>query len=530
MKKLYYGGPILTMDPSVKRVEAVLTENGRIVGVGKKSDFETANAEQIDLEGKTMMPAFVDGHSHALSLGLGINHTCDLMGCGGFDDLLARFRRFREEKGLTHGEPITGKGYDPAIMKEGRHPDARVLDALGFDNPVACVHQSGHVAAYNSVAMERAGVNAQSFVCPEGGFAGRDERGELNGYFEESARGALNPLFKIKYTEEDYSRAMETSQKIYAQNGFGTVQEGSQNSPGKLAHLEQIARNGELKTDLVVYLSPAIKYDRERRECVEKYKDGYVNGLKVGGVKFFLDGSPQARTAWLSRPYEGETDYCGYPRMQDEKLEELLSNAVRQGLQPIAHCNGDAASEQFLSAVERIAQQEEIASLRPAMIHAQTVRYDQLKRMKAVGMMPSFFVGHCFYWGDTHLKNMGERGMRISPMRKAMEEGLVCSIHQDSPVTPPNMLHSVWCAVNRLTRDGVRLGDENQIDCYDALIAATRGGAYTYFEENTKGILRAGAAADFVLLDRDPTAVDPMEIQDICVLETVKSGETIFTL
>ena len=162
------------------------------------------------------------------------------------------------------------------------------------------------------------------------------------------------------------------------------------------------------------------------------------------------------------------------------------------------------------------------------MIHAQTVRYDQLDRMAQVGMMASFFVDHCFFWGDTHRKNLGDRAWRISPTKRALTLGIPFSFHQDCPVTPPDMLRSVWSAVNRVTRSGVILGEENRLDVYEALIAATRGGAYTYFEENMKGILRAGALADFVILDRDPTAVDPMTIRDIGVLYTVKEDKILY--
>lgn len=531
MKKLYYGGTILTMDRSNPRAECVLTENGKILGVGKHSDFETVQAERTDLCGRTLMPAFVDGHSHAVGVGLNKDQVCDLMGCSGFEDLLDRIRRFRKEKNLTCGEPICCRGYDPAIMKEGRHPDAKVLDFLGFDNPISCVHQSGHIAVYNSVAMKLAGVDRKNFQCPEGGFAGRDENGELNGYFEEKAKSAVSHVFRTKHSYEDYKKALLCTQKEYARRGFGTVQDGSQTGENTLALYKRAADDGFLKMDLVAYVGPSAKLKEFREECKKTYENGYVNGLKVGGVKFFLDGSPQARTAWLSRPYEGEEEYRGYPMMEDDVLEARLRDVITCGLQPIAHCNGDAASEQFLKVLEKLyAEGMPVAPLRPVMIHAQTVRYDQLKRMKKLGMMPSFFVGHCYYWGDTHLKNLGERGERISPMKKALEEGLICSIHQDSPVTEPDMLHSVWCAVNRVTRSGVTVGEENRISCYDALIAATRGGAYTYFEENTKGILRSRAWADFVILDRDPTAVDPMEIKDISVLATIKKDEVIFAL
>ena len=144
-------------------------------------------------------------------------------------------------------------------------------------------------------------------------------------------------------------------------------------------------------------------------------------------------------------------------------------------------------------------------------------------------MIPSFFIGHTYFWGDTHLENLGEsRGERISPIRAALEVGLYPSLHQDSPVTPPNMLHSIWCAVNRVSRSGRVIGGDNKISVYDALIAATNGGAYEYFEEDTKGILKQGAVADLIVLSDDPTQVAPMKIKDIKVLRTIKNGKTVF--
>lgn len=530
MKKLYYGGPILTMDREMPRVSAVLTENGRISAVGDIHNLNTTNAQRIDLQGRTLMPGFVDGHSHAISVGLNMNHSCELTGCTSFEEMLERIRDFRREKDLTHGEPIRCRGYDPAILKEGCHPTAKVLDALGVDNPIGCFHQSGHLAVYNSVAMRQAGVDSKTFVCPKDGYAGRDEKGELTGYFEESAKNVVGRLFSTDYDYNAVKEAVRVAQDTYIRHGFTTIQEGGANQETRVRHILQLAQERVLKIDLVTYLAATPKTEGLWKECIDQFQRGYRNRLKIGGVKLFLDGSPQARTAWLTKPYEGETEYRGYPMLRDEQVEQRLRLALKYGLQTLAHCNGDAASEQYLAAYEKLAGEgANVAALRPVMVHAQMVRYDQLERMTRLGMMPSFFVGHCYFWGDTHIKNLGDRGYRISPMKRALEQGLVCSLHQDSPVTPPDMLHSIWCAVNRISRDGVTVGQENKVDCYEALIAATNGGAYTYFEEDTKGILRQGAVADFVILDRDPTAVDSMEIKDIHVLQTIKEDQVIYT-
>ena len=256
----------------------------------------------------------------------------------------------------------------------------------------------------------------------------------------------------------------------------------------------------------------------------------YYRHLKLGGIKLMLDGSPQARTAWMRKPYEGEREYCGYPVRSDEWVRRVLENAIRAGLQPLAHCNGDAAAQQFLdqweAAMKSVGHGTE---LRPVMVHAQTVGMDQLDRMKGLGMEPSFFVGHCWFWGDVHMKNFGERAQHISPVRSALNRGLIPNFHQDAPVTPPNMIHSVWCAVNRITRNGARVGASEAVSPYEALIAATHGGAYSYFEEDTKGMLCPGAVADLVVLNADPTGIEPEKIREIRVLETVKNGKTVFS-
>ena len=530
MKKiLYYGGPILTMDKTSPRVEALLVEDGQISAVGTLRELDSlcADATKIDLQGKTLMPAFVDGHSHMELAGRDMRE-CSLIGCKSFQEILDRIRAFRENKNLTHGETIRCTGYDSSLLKENKNPDGRLLDSLGFDNPIVCLHQSRHVAAYNSAAMARCGVD-DSYECTEGGFVGRDEQGHLTGYFEGRA---MDPFFKVlhKVTDEEFEQNILDAQDYYFSCGITTIQDGSRCTRQQLGCYERLAAAGKLKADIVVYLTSLDDPGFWEEALARNGNRQYHNHLKIGGTKLILDGSPQARTAWMRKSYEGDPDYYGYPRHTDEEVIEMLQRAVDAGLQPMAHCNGDAASEQFLGSWEKVvAKAGHGAELRPVMIHAQTVGYDQLDRMPSVGMMASIFVGHCFFWGDTHLKNFGDRGWRISPVKAAMDRGIHVNFHQDTPITPPNMLHSVWCAVNRLTKSGICIGEENRIDPYDALVCATQGGAYGYFEEDTKGILRRGAVADLIILDNDPTAVDPMNIKDITVIQTIKGGEVVFS-
>ncbi len=260
---------------------------------------------------------------------------------------------------------------------------------------------------------------------------------------------------------------------------------------------------------------------------------GYKDHVKIGGYKLVLDGSPQGRSAWMSEPYlGGEEGYCSYPWMEDAKVEKYVQQAVSEHRQILAHCNGDAASEQFLNAYEKALEITCIKDdLRPVMIHCQTVRNDQLDRMAQLHMIASVFVGHVWYWGDVHKRNFGEkRGNHISPVKDALKRGIHVNFHQDTPVTKPDMLHSVWCAVNRLSRGNDVIGADQKISVYDALRAVTIEAAYEYFEEDTKGSIEVGKRADLVILDQSPLDIDPMKIKEIKVLETIKDGITVFSV
>jgi len=320
------------------------------------------------------------------------------------------------------------------------------------------------------------------------------------------------------------------AQEMYFSHGVTTAQDGAANAED-IRLLRAAAAEGRLKIDVVAY--PVVSADarelcEKNAECVEKYVDHY----KIGGYKMFLDGSPQGKSAWLTRPYENSGDYLGYPRQTDAETEACCKQAIEDGRQLLTHCNGDAAGDQLLACYEKAYAEtghKKKNDLRPVMIHCQTVRDDQLDRMATLHMIPSIFVGHVYYWGDVHLMNLGrERAERISPARSALKRDLRMNFHQDTPVTPPDMFHSVWCAVNRRTRSGAVLGERQSVGVYDALRAVTINPAYQYFEEGSKGSLKEGKRADMIIVDRDPVTADPASLKDIRVLETIKDGETVY--
>ena len=285
---------------------------------------------------------------------------------------------------------------------------------------------------------------------------------------------------------------------------------------------------GILKLDIVGYVD--IMTAAELPDEMPEYDRKYHKHLKLGGYKIFLDGSPQGKTAWMLEPYVGEESYCGYPIHSDEVLESYIRTALEKKQQLLAHCNGDAAAEQYITGFEKVlASEKSQDTYRAVMVHAQLVRREQLRRMAKLGMMPSFFVAHTYYWGDIHLKNFGiERGSRISPAKDAVDCGMKFTFHQDSPVVPPDMMRTVSCAVNRISRTGQDIGKEQRIPVLEALKAVTSYGAYQYHEEDRKGTISVGKLADFAVLDKNPLEVDPEMLAEVQVMMTVKEDQMIY--
>ena len=168
---------------------------------------------------------------------------------------------------------------------------------------------------------------------------------------------------------------------------------------------------------------------------------------------------------------------------------------------------------------------------RTVMIHAQTIREDQLSLMKELGMIPSYFSAHSFFWGDWHRDSVFglARASRISPTASTVQRNMVFTIHNDAPIVPPNMLRLLWATTNRITRSGKVLGPDQRISAYQALLAITRCAAYQHFEEREKGTLEVGKLADFVVLDRDPLSIPRAELLDLQVEMTFSRGKLVFS-
>lgn len=527
--KIYHNGPILTMNDAQRQVEVLIEEEGKILFAGSKEAAKAhlrEDAEWIDLENHTLMPALLDAHSHISDTAM-VLKSANLQNAKNFKDIIRILQEHIEETDISQLPFVVGLGYDQNAMEEGVHPDKSLLDEAFPDIAIVIVHTSIHMCVANGKMLEYLGID-ETTPCPEGGIIGKvGDSDEPNGYLEETA---FNPVYELicnqlALTAEDIVK----TQYFYMQYGILTIQEGSTDEP-IVKVCREAADSGKLVCDLVAY--PCFNFGRGIGKSFEDnancLKD-YCNHFKVGGYKVILDGSPQGRSAWMSEPYEGTDDFCSYGWLTDEELQVYTDQAFAEKRQILAHCNGDASSEQFINACEKSLAKYPDPNARPVMIHCQTVRDDQLDRMKKINMIASIFVDHVYYWGDIHLKNFGPvRGPHISPVRTALDKGLSVNFHTDSPIVMPKLFQTVWTAVNRITKSGRVLGPDQCIDVWEALKALTINAAYGYYEENEKGSLEVGKKADLIILDQNPLTIDKMALKEIQVLTCIKEGEVVF--
>lgn len=534
--KIYVNGKIITMNSSQDIVSAIAIEDGKILKVGTDEEvlaLKDDNTEVIDLEMKTMTPGFIDPHSHyslALKSAAVVNISAPPIGkveC--IDDLIAVMR----DAITPETTSLVGNGYDHEQLKEKRQLTKFDLDKISDSIPVYAGHVSGHVGTMNSAALRANGID-ENTENPSGGVIARIEgSNEPNGFLEENAW--MLTMFHImpRLTEETVEKMANIGQQYYSQYGVTTSQDGFVGD-GEYDVYKLLAEKDLLDIDVHGYVGSIVPSKILNKEVDFKHQDKLGN-FKFSGYKIFLDGSPQARTAWMSKPYQvvnpgDDPEYVGYPIYDDATVIKGIKVAVEDKAQFLVHCNGDEASEQFIRCYQHVVDDlGPIDDIRPVMVHCQTLREDQLDRMKGLGILPTFFVAHTFYFGDTHIENFGiERAKQISNMRYAIDNGIRCTTHEDSPVAPPNVLFSMWAAVNRVTRSGKTLGEEYKLTPYEVLTCYTVNGAYQYFEEDIKGTLEVGKIADLVIMDKNILDVEPTDIKDIKVLETIKRGKTIY--
>lgn len=529
-------GPVLTMDEARPGAEAVAVCAGRIAAVGSEREvmrLRGSGTQVTRLGTHALLPGFFQAHAHFAFIArksmlvaldpppIGATASIAMIQAALRDGIAGQLK---QEKPI-----LIGAGYDDTLLAEKRHPTRDELDAVSRDVPIVIFHISGHMAVANSKALELAHIDAAT-ADPEGGHIGRRAGGrEPDGLLQESAMSGVMALLPAPSPVATQAAFAATADDLAA-HGITTAVDHAA-SPADVAAMRAFADAGKAKIDIVAY--PHISHGEK---VFGLYAPEYKNGFRVGGIKISLDGSIQGYTGYLSEPYfkqapGRDADFRGFPSAAASSIDETVARLYRDSIPFAVHANGDAAIALILDAAAKAQLLYQRPDLRPVIIHAQTMREDQLDRAEALGLMPSFFEDHVYYWGDRHRDIFlgPERAARISPAASALKRHMRFTLHDDAPVVPADPLRSVWVAVNRLTAGGEVLGADQRIGVMDALKAVTLEPAYQHHEEGEKGSISVGKRADFVILGADPRAVAPESIRDISVVETIKDGRSIFT-
>ncbi|ANS88010.1 N-substituted formamide deformylase [Vibrio scophthalmi] len=513
---IFTNGDIITVSDEQHRVEAIAIKDGKIHAIGSNTDvlkYQTENTQIRDLHGKTVTPGFIDAHGHFAQyiplIESEFLYPTPMGSINSIDDIKHTMQRYFAQPELDDSIMHVAFGYDDAELAEKRHPTKQELDAFTQGYNFCAVHISGHLASCNSRGLAFIGFDDDT-QNPDGGVIRRDANGEMTGVLEESAiYPILGHLPAI--TEEDAIRKFSKVQDMFASYGVTTAQEGLATLP-TIKIMKNMAENELLKIDMLAY---AKWVDLAAAMEVLPMK-ATINGFTLAGVKLVGDGSPQGKTAYLSSPYyepphSHAYDYHGYPVLTQKEMNQWVDIAYQANAQILSHSNGDASADILLNAIEKADSKYGKEDRRTVVIHAQTTRLDQVKRMKQNEMIPSFFPAHTYFWGDYHRDSvLGPwRASNISPMGWANSVELPFTIHMDAPVLFPDMMTNMWSAVNRVTRSGDTLGEHHRISAYQALESITKIAAYQNFEEKEKGTIEVGKRADLVILDRNPLEVVP---------------------
>jgi predicted amidohydrolase YtcJ len=539
---VFTAAKVITMDPLRPFARAIAVREGRILAAGEPAEMEQwlpAGGWRLDrtFEAKVVLPGFIDPHMHALMLGeswqrVYLGYYERVAPSGALEEASPTKQRALEKLGAriaagTDGTVVTAWGYDPALL-DGDTPVAREIDAVSGDVPVVIRNTSGHIMYVNTAAMRLSGIDRYTDV--EG--VVKDLAGEPTGELREMRAMQLVAQLTSEAEPGQLVDAVEAAARMAQRAGCTTMSDWAFGGrPGAFeAYREATVRAG---FPVRVVLAPFYSYLLAKGGTMKNglaFREGMVGEenekLRVGPVKFMVDGSIQGFTADLCWPGYHNGAANGIRNMSQGELDELLLAVHRAGVQATIHTNGDGATECALRAIERALTIVPRPDHRHRLEHLQTPSTSQWERMAAMGVGGVIFPVHLYFWGDFHYsQTLGpDRARRMNGAASAKRAGVRVAFHSDAPVTPVGPLFSAWCAVNRVTATGLLLGEEERIPVADALRAITIDAAYQLHQDGETGSVEVGKRADFTVLENDPLEVAPERLKAVGVWGTVLGG------
>ncbi len=524
------GGEILTLNPDQQTVEAVLVKDGLIADLGSLTELKktASDAELIDLEGATLAPGLIEPHTHPIASAL-LGATVDVSGFKHKDrsSIIDALKDAAGGIGLTPW--VVAYGWDPLVIPDLTAPSLDELDAISPDKPMVIITQMLHEVFVNSRGLEAAGMDINNPNQNVEGFL-RDENGRLTGTVKEveavgkiiehmpSASNAITELLlRLKYVK-------------YAKAGYTTIGVAGAvgRHPDPVGLLEKVGNNPDSPLRTFVYMLPDQLTDKQYAKTAD---------FKIKGVKYWMDGSPFTGGAALEGTYENTelvTERLGLPRNHSgplnhsrEEFQSVIKGYHEKGLQIAVHVQGERAVEEVLLAIDAAQNAKPNPELHHRLEHNALITADQMLRVKKLGMTLGFFVDHIYYYGDVLPDLMGtERMKRYMPLKSALNEGIIITIHGDHPATPIAPLRSMRTAINRLSESGRTVsGKEEALSNLEALQALTINGALQLGEQENIGSITVGKRADFVVFSENPLEQDASKLPDIEILDVYKNGQ-----
>ncbi|MDB4224344.1 amidohydrolase [Granulosicoccus sp.] len=529
---------IVTMDAQSSIADALLFKGGRIVEVGSEASIKDTLplfTRIMDMQGSTILPGFIDAHSHFPAAGLteaGIDLMSPPMGNVATLQILLK-KVSGAASTLPANDWIVGFNYDDSALDVARHPTRDELDQVAPNHPVYLWHRSGHMGVANSLALEALGFDEKSLNGADIDGIGRPDRdgsGRLTGLLQEGAAPRMSFLLR-QLSVIRLFRSLLSAKDQYLSAGITTAQNGFADIPS-MRMLRWSQRLGLIPQRLVIWpahdkvedrlnlrsAAPLGSPAKELATALDWTDD--PSEFAITAIKLIADGSPQGRTAWLTEPYlngSAESDYRGFASMPTLEFKLLVKRYHNAGFQLAMHGNGDAAIDLIIAAVAEAQAANYRDDSRHILVHGQLIRADQMQQLAELQISATFFPSHVHYWGDWYLHNLlgAKRANTISPLALAEQTGVRFSIHSDAPVTPISPMQVMWSAITRETLSGTSLGSELIIDREQALRAMTIDAAWQSRLEHDRGSLEVGKLADFIVLSEDPLTYPEVRNIDI---------------
>ncbi|MED4750971.1 amidohydrolase [Brevibacillus choshinensis] len=526
---VFLNGQVITVDADNSVAEAVAIKDNRIVGVGTNAEVErfiTAQTKVIDLQGKSLLPGFIDAHLHITIYGtnkLGVD--CKARSITSISELLDALKEQAQQTPV--GEWVRACGFDESLMMERRYPTIAELDEISIEHPIFVMRTCAHHSIANSVAMAIARYDRNT-PDPQGGRIDRDDSGALTGFLVETAHMKMFEL--AAFTEAEYKQGLRLASEDFVAHGITSVHDAGGYGPDNYRAMQKAVQEGDVKVRIYAMICALNQSEDFVRKMIDA---GIVTGtgderFRIGPAKVFTDGASIAPTMAMREPFDSRPDDCGILYYEQDELNTILGEAHAKGFQITAHAQGDRAIEMLLNCYEAALAAHPRENHRHRIEHAGVSAPDLIERMARIGVVPIPNPAFIYDYGHTYVKNIGKRVGHMFPARDQIDNGIIAAGASDSPVTNFQPLIGIHAAVNRLSKTGQEVGINQRVSIMEAIRMFTWNGAYASFEEGVKGSIEIGKLADLIVIDGCILDTPKDKIKDLHVELTMIDGELVY--